>query len=174
MLVVMGEDEEGWGVKEAKKGRGNGYCTDRNQTSAWWTRKPLSAPFDIKPSWSKTSVKDYCSSRTAHPQTNKPQFSKSNESSRWDEEHLHLSGKAWLPISMTARILNGHYELAGTASRQHIVMLCSISCSQNSGAVWKSRWTSWAPVLNKPTVSVDVKQYFNHQSLLFSRCRRRQ
>ena len=26
----------------------------------------------------------------------------------------------------------------------------------------KSRWTSWAPVPNKPTVSVDVKQHFNH------------
>ena len=24
------------------------------------------------------------------------------------------------------------------------------------------RWTSWAPVPNKPTVSVDVKQHFNH------------
>ena len=29
---------------------------------------------------------------------------------------------------------------------------------QSSGAVWKSRWPSWAPVPNKPTVSVDVKQ----------------
>ena len=28
-----------------------------------------------------------------------------------------------------------------------------------SGAVWKSRWPSWAPVPNKPTVSVDVKQH---------------
>ena len=27
--------------------------------------------------------------------------------------------------------------------------------------MWKSRWTSWAPVPNKPTVSVDVKQHFN-------------
>ena len=25
----------------------------------------------------------------------------------------------------------------------------------------KWRWTSWAPVLNKPTVSVDAKQHFN-------------
>ena len=32
--------------------------------------------------------------------------------------------------------------------------------TQSSGAVWKSRWTSWAPVPNKPTVSVDVKQHF--------------
>ena len=31
--------------------------------------------------------------------------------------------------------------------------------TQSSGAVWKSRWPSWAPVPNKPTVSVDVKQY---------------
>ena len=31
---------------------------------------------------------------------------------------------------------------------------------QSSGAVWKSRRPSWAPVPNKPTVSVDVKQHF--------------
>ena len=31
---------------------------------------------------------------------------------------------------------------------------------QSSGAVWKSRWPSWAPVPNKPTVSVDVKQHW--------------
>ena len=31
---------------------------------------------------------------------------------------------------------------------------------QNSGAVWKWRWPSWAPVPNKPTVFVDVKQHF--------------
>ena len=35
---------------------------------------------------------------------------------------------------------------------------------RSSGAVWKSmRWPSWAPVPNKPTVSVDVKQHFNQQ-----------
>ena len=34
---------------------------------------------------------------------------------------------------------------------------------QSSGAVWKSRWPSWAPVPNKLTVSVDVKQHFNQQ-----------
>ena len=33
--------------------------------------------------------------------------------------------------------------------------------TQSSGAVWKSRWLSWAPVPNKPMVSVDVKQHFN-------------
>ena len=32
---------------------------------------------------------------------------------------------------------------------------------QSSGAVRKSRWPSWAPVPNKPMVSVDVKQHFN-------------
>ena len=34
--------------------------------------------------------------------------------------------------------------------------------NQSLGAVWKSRWSSWAPVPNKPTVSVDVKQHFNN------------
>ena len=38
--------------------------------------------------------------------------------------------------------------------------------SELRSCVWKSRWTPWAPVPNKPTVSVDVKQHFNHQRSL--------
>ena len=34
----------------------------------------------------------------------------------------------------------------------------------SSGGVWKSRWPSWAPVPNKPTVSVDVKQHSTNKS----------
>ena len=41
-----------------------------------------------------------------------------------------------------------------------------LSCPRPSaGAVWKSRWSSWAPVPDKPTVSVDVKQHFNQSCL---------
>ena len=40
--------------------------------------------------------------------------------------------------------------------------------AQSSGAVWKSRWPSWAPVPNKPTVSVDVKQHPNKQNMYVS------
>ena len=38
---------------------------------------------------------------------------------------------------------------------------CQIQCLHNRslGAVWKSRWSSWAPVPNKPMVSVDIKQH---------------
>ena len=39
----------------------------------------------------------------------------------------------------------------------------SCTCSdslQSSGAVWKLRWLSWAPIPNKLTVSVDIKQHF--------------
>ena len=36
--------------------------------------------------------------------------------------------------------------------------------TQSSGAVRKSMWPSWAPVPNKPTVSVDVKQHFSQQA----------
>ena len=39
--------------------------------------------------------------------------------------------------------------------------LNALNPTQNSRVVWKSRWPSWAPVPNKPTVSVDVKQHFN-------------
>ena len=35
---------------------------------------------------------------------------------------------------------------------------------QSSAAVWKSRGTFWAPVPNKPTVSVDVTQHFNNNN----------
>ena len=48
-------------------------------------------------------------------------------------------------------------------SAQHTGLTgCWWGCTcQSSGAVSKSRWTSRAPVPNKPKVSVDVKQHFN-------------
>ena len=39
----------------------------------------------------------------------------------------------------------------------------SLVQTQSSGAVWKSRWPSWAPVPNKPRVSVDVKQHSSNR-----------
>ena len=42
---------------------------------------------------------------------------------------------------------------------------------QISRAVWKSRWPSGAPVHNKPSVSVDVKQYFIITKVGFSELR---
>ena len=45
------------------------------------------------------------------------------------------------------------------------IIIINLSC-QSSGAVWKSRWPSWAPVPNKPTVSADVKQHFNNNNNL--------
>ena len=41
------------------------------------------------------------------------------------------------------------------------------------GAVSKLRWTSWAPVPNKPTVSVDVKQHFNHVTIVLKKTRKK-
>ena len=44
---------------------------------------------------------------------------------------------------------------------RHYLLWDVWTCGQQStGSVWKSRWTSWAPVPNKPTVSVDVKQHW--------------
>ena len=41
----------------------------------------------------------------------------------------------------------------------HIYLYISLDLSiQSSGALRKSRWPSWVPAHNKPTVSVDVKQ----------------
>ena len=39
------------------------------------------------------------------------------------------------------------------------LLLLLLQCCQSPGAVWKSRWTSWAPVPKKPAVSVDLKQH---------------
>ena len=54
--------------------------------------------------------------------------------------------------------------MRGDRAREQV--LNSYMYAQSSGAVWKSRWTSWAPVPNKPTVSVDVKQHFNNMYAL--------
>ena len=47
----------------------------------------------------------------------------------------------------------------------------SNSC-QSSGGVWKSRWTSWAPIPKKPTVSVDVIKATLQQQLNEAVCPR--
>ena len=39
----------------------------------------------------------------------------------------------------------------------------SLTDRMSYGAVWKSRWPSWAPVPNKPKVSEDVKQHSTNQ-----------
>ena len=44
--------------------------------------------------------------------------------------------------------------------------MVSVDAKQRSklrSCVWKSWWTSWAPVPNKPTVSVDVKHHSTKQ-----------
>ena len=51
--------------------------------------------------------------------------------------------------------------------KQHFIII--IRRTQSSAAVRKSRWPSWAPVPNKPTVSVDVKQHFSDQPRCQSR-----
>ena len=43
---------------------------------------------------------------------------------------------------------------------------------QSSGAVWKSRWPSRAPVPDKPTVSVDIKQHSTNNYQSKSQCRK--
>ena len=50
-------------------------------------------------------------------------------------------------------------DIRGIDIKPHIIMIRE---PQSSGAVWKSRWPSWAPVPNTPTVSVDVKQHFSN------------
>ena len=54
--------------------------------------------------------------------------------------------------------LGGHQYL-GAPTQATLSAASLLPSDQSSGAVWESRWPSWAPVPNKPTVSVDVKQH---------------
>ena len=65
----------------------------------------------------------------------------------------------WWPLSVQAchvyLLLN---KIISTTPQFYAVSVNSFRytfywTNQSSGAVWKSRWTSWAPVPNKPTVS---------------------
>ena len=62
--------------------------------------------------------------------------------------------------------LSNEEKKKGVGKVEH-KMECSIKPSfQSSGAVWKSRWPSWAPVPNKPMVSVDIKQHSTNSTKL--------
>ena len=50
-------------------------------------------------------------------------------------------------------------EVAVLSSLFLIVLMVSVDVTELRSCV-KVDWTSWAPVPNKPTVSVDVKQHF--------------
>ena len=69
------------------------------------------------------------------------------------DEHREMLTQQPIPDSPTV-------TLTWHASKYKVHKLHqSYNLRQCSGAVWKSRWPSWAPVPNKPTVSVDVKQH---------------
>ena len=55
----------------------------------------------------------------------------------------------------TYKYIHTHTHTRNTHTHTH---------TQSSGAVWKSKWPSWVPVPNKPTVSVDVKQHFSNNT----------
>ena len=76
--------------------------------------------------------------------------------------HHHLIGYWWLK----KKLLCGSVLILKACRLWRNSPLSHTSIHpQSSGAVWKSRWPSWAPIPNKPTVSVDVKQHFNHPSI---------
>ena len=62
----------------------------------------------------------------------------------WSDNYVKLLIQVWFRLQM-------------------YIIICSSLCpnQSSSGAVWKSRRLSWAPIPSKPTVSVDVKQHFN-------------
>ena len=61
--------------------------------------------------------------------------------------------------------IESHFLNEDWQERIRHVAFCLSCLRQSSGAVWKSRWPSWAPVPDKLTVSVDVKQHFNQSCL---------
>ena len=54
---------------------------------------------------------------------------------------------------------DGHLDFHTDLSSDHT---CNDYVWSEFTSCVKVTWTSWAPVPNKPTVSVDVKQHFNH------------
>ena len=52
------------------------------------------------------------------------------------------------------------YSLRLMCEERSVCVRACVCVCESSGAVRKLRWTSWAPIPNKPTVCVDVKQHF--------------
>ena len=52
-----------------------------------------------------------------------------------------------------------------SAGLRHPSVEARLQWSAELRTVWKSRWPSWAPVPNKPTVSVDVKHHSTKSGL---------
>ena len=79
-------------------------------------------------------------------------------------DHITVSKCCFTSTETTREAQDVHLDthsswaLNWLAPSDYISIYCSGGGGQSSGAVWKSRWTSWAPVPNKPTVSVDVNQ----------------
>ena len=59
----------------------------------------------------------------------------------------------------TGGVSLGVHQYLGAPTKATLSAASLLPSDQSSGAVWESRWPSWAPVPNKPTVSVDVKQH---------------
>ena len=61
------------------------------------------------------------------------------------------------------------YLLLDGVRRLIVLSFCFQVLLQSSADVWKSRWPSWAPVPNKPTVSLDVKQHSTNSTKFYVR-----
>ena len=81
------------------------------------------------------------------PRPNEPQFL-CNVKQHWT---MHTHWSQFVP-NMSTR----HPRTLSSTS--------SFKRHQSLGAVWQSRWTSWAPVPNKPTVFEDVNQHSTNHS----------
>ena len=81
-------------------------------------------------------------------------------SERQNHNTVLINLNSWhLPLTSLKTLLHEPFRSYGLRRTVRIWI------SRSSGVVWKSRWPSWAPVPNKPTVSVDVKQ---HSTNLFT------
>ena len=61
------------------------------------------------------------------------------------------------------------YLLLDGVRRLIVLSCCFQVLLQSSADVWKSRWPSWAPVPNKPRVSLDVKQHSTNSTKFYAR-----
>ena len=98
-------------------------------------------------------------SALAHTQTHKHYHTTTTTTNNINNNRTKTEQTTYSIISSVIAV----YFTTNSWSSPYMVAL-ALCVRHSSEAVWKWRWTFWAPVPNKPTVSVNVKQHFNFVS----------
>ena len=64
----------------------------------------------------------------------------------------------------------GHHKFQAILGHKYLNLLWHNKCQDSSGAVWESRWTSWAVRPNEPSGFRGRKDLLNRASALVTTC----